>query len=351
MGRPIKLKIQQLYLIISLFFYAFFYQPSAVAATILQYHHVDESTPPITSISPTTFKSHMEYLKQQQFNVVRLEVLMNAIANKEPIKDKTVAITFDDGYISVFEHARPILKQFDWPYTVFVNSKFVDDKYKRHMSWDQLRIIAKEKATIANHTHQHDYLVRKPADLTEAQWHEHIAKDVLHVNKRIEQEIGQTHRMLAYPYGEFDYGIQKLMKKIGFIGIGQHSGAVGHHTDLTRVPRFPASGIYANLDKLKVKINSLAMPIISLENAESLMAKGQPNPPTITIQLKLDDINPKLVQCFVSGDRAKIQWIASDRFSVTSPKPLGQGRSRYNCTAPSKQKPGRFYWFSQPWIN
>jgi peptidoglycan/xylan/chitin deacetylase (PgdA/CDA1 family) len=290
----------------------------------------------------------MDYLKQQNFKVVPLEQLLNDIANKKPVADRTVALTFDDGYISVFEHARPILKQYDWPYTVFINSDFVDKKYRRHMNWDQLRIIAKEKATIANHTRQHDYLLHKPSDLTDKQWQQQIADDILHVEKRIKTELGQEHKMLAYPYGEYDKHIQATLKKLGFIGIGQHSGAIGHYTDFTRVPRFPASGIYANLDKLKVKIHSLAMPILSLEQANPVV---EHNPPTMILSVELTDIHRHLIQCFSAGtDRAIIKWLDDKRFSVTAPKPLEKGRSRYNCTAPSKQKSGRYYWFSQPWV-
>jgi len=348
MGRPIKLKLKQPNLLIYLILSLMLCNVSANSAIILQYHHVSEDTPAITSLSPKQFKQHMDYLNQHNFNVVPLEQLINAIVNKTPIADKTVAITFDDGYDNVYDNARPILKQFDWPYTVFVNSDFVDQKYSRHMSWDQLRTIAKEKATIANHTRKHDYLLHKPENLTDKQWQQQIAADIQHVEQRITTEIGQQHKLVAYPYGEFDQHTQATLKSLGFIGIGQHSGAVGHYTDLTRVPRFPASGIYANLDKLKIKINSLAMPILSLEQADPVVRQ---NPPTVILSVKLDDIHTKQIQCFNSGPgKAIIKWLDDKRFSVTATKPLNTGRSRYNCTAPSKQKPGRFYWFSQPWV-
>lgn len=320
----------------------------ANSAVILQYHHVSDKTPAITSISPEKFKQHMDYLKAEQFNIVPLPQLIKSIKNKQPIKDKTVAITFDDAYINVFEHARPILKAYNWPYTVFVNSKFIDDKYSRHMSWAQLRTIASEGATIANHTKEHRYLVRKPKDLSQAQWQQQIADDILHVESRIKAEVGHDYKFLAYPYGEFDRHVLATIKKLDFIGIGQHSGAVGHYSDLTRLPRFPASGIYANLDKLQAKLLSLNMPIEQLFSQESVLGD---NPPTLTMSIKLDDINKKQLQCFASGARATITWTEQNQFSATAPQALEKGRSRYNCTAPSKNQSGRFYWFSQPWIN
>jgi peptidoglycan/xylan/chitin deacetylase (PgdA/CDA1 family) len=320
-----------------------------LGAVILQYHHVSTTTPAITSLSPQQFSEHMQYLKQQNFNVIALPTLIDAIRNKQPIADKTVVITFDDGYLNVYENARPILKQLDWPYTVFINSQFVDGKYSRHMNWDQLRQIAKEGATIANHTLKHDYLVRKPQDMTPEKWQQYISQDIQQVEKRIVQEIGHHYKLLAYPYGEFDNATKATLSKLGFVGIGQHSGPVNHSTDLTRVPRFPASGIYANLEKLKVKINSLAFTINQLDNANPQI---NVNPPTITIDVKVSDFNPKQLQCFSAGsDRAIVTWLNDHQFNVTAPKPLPPERSRYNCTAPSLSKKGHFYWFSQPWIN
>lgn len=290
----------------------------------------------------------MDHLKAEQFNIVPLPQLIENIKNKQPIKDKTIAITFDDGYDNVFEHARPILKANNWPYTVFVNSQFVDNKYSRHMTWEQLRTIASEGATIANHTKNHHYLLRKPKDLSQAQWQQQIAADILHVEERIKTEVGHHYKLLAYPYGEFDQHTQATMQKHGFIGIGQHSGAVGHYSDLTRLPRFPASGIYANLDKLKVKLMSLNMPVEKLTDANPVITA---NPPTFSLNITLDDIHPHLFQCFAAGDRAVIKRNATNQYTITATKALAQGRSRYNCTAPSKTKKGRYYWFSQPWVN
>jgi sarcosine oxidase gamma subunit len=135
---------------------------------------------------------------------------------------------------------------------------------------------------------------------------------------------------------------------MGYTAFGQHSGAINAQTDMTRIPRFPASGIYANLQTLKVKLASLPFTIISLANADPVISQ---NPPTLTVKLKVVDFTPTRLNCFAGSQHAAVKWITDDQFTVTSPKPLPKERSRYNCTAPSLTKPGRFYWFSQPWVN
>ncbi|MFT5162125.1 MAG: peptidoglycan/xylan/chitin deacetylase (PgdA/CDA1 family) [Alteromonadaceae bacterium] len=325
----------------------------AQGAIILQYHHVSSNTPPITSVSVQTFTAHMNYLKTNQFKVIPLPQLLEKIINKQSIGDKVVVITFDDGYRDVYEHARPILKQLDWPYTVFINPQFINQRYANHMSWEQLRQITTERATIANHTMKHDYLVRVPSGLDKSQWHKSIVQDINQAQQIIDTQISQQphprYKMLAYPYGEYDTMIEQVLSDNDFFGFGQHSGAVGPLTPLTRIPRFPASGIYANLETLSVKLNALAMPITASINTNPVFSQ---NPPTLTLSVDTSDFLPANVQCFYAGSqRALIKWVTPQQFSVTANEPLPLQRSRYNCTAPSIAKPGRYYWFSQLWIN
>ena len=322
---------------------------SASSAVILQYHHVSSDTAPITSLSKAEFLQHMNYLKAENFTVISLPELVKKIRHQQPLDDKTVAITFDDGYLDVYDNARPILKRFDWPYTIFVNPKFIDGRYEKHITWAQLRQLSNEKATIANHSMLHEYFTRKPKHLSESQWLQHIKEDVNQAESRISKETGQNHKMVAYPYGEFYPGVQKMLKDQGYIAFGQHSGAFGPFTDLTRIPRFPASGVYANLTTLTTKLASLPLPVTTLVNANPIISQ---NPPTLQASVITSDFLSKNVQCFASGaGRATVNWLNDSTFTVTATSKLGKGRSRYNCTAPSLSKPGRYYWFSQPWLN
>ena len=92
-----------------------FIHASALGAVILQYHHVSNTAPKNTSITPTQFEAHLTYLKEHNFNVVPLSQIIEKIKNQQPIKDKTVAITFDDAYVDILNHATPLLNSADDP--------------------------------------------------------------------------------------------------------------------------------------------------------------------------------------------------------------------------------------------
>lgn len=321
---------------------------AGLAAVILQYHHVSEKLPAVTSVSEATFLAHLNFLKTEQFTVIALDKLIEQLQAGKALPPKTVAITFDDGYLNNMEAAAPLLEQFGYPYTIFVNPKLIDEKKGYVMSWEQLRQLAKRGAIIANHSAQHDYLHHKQAGETQAQWHNRIRQDLVWSQARIKAETGHDFPYIAYPYGEFDRPLQELVAELGLVGIGQHSGAVGPDLDFTRLPRFPASGIYANLKTLKTKLHSLPFSLAQAKYQDSVTDDPTPS---ITLTFKEMDFYQNQFACFVSGvGRAELTWEGKKTVTITTPKDLPTGRSRYNCTAPSKQFSGQFYWYSQPWV-
>lgn len=320
----------------------------AKSAVILQYHHVSETLPAVTSISANTFTEHLSYLQQHDFKVIPLNELLTALQAGRSLPDKTVSITFDDGYNNNYEQAAPILEKFNFPYTIFVNPKLIDERKSYVMGWDKLRELAKKGALISNHSAQHDYLHKQYDGESDAQWQTRIKQDILSSQQRIKEEIGHDYKYLAYPYGEFNNKLQTLVKEIGFIGIGQHSGALDANADFTRLPRFPASGFYSKLETLITKLNSRAFSIKELTYNDSVTNQ---NPPQISITFNMGDFHKSQLACYVSGvGQAELNWINDDTVVVNSSKKLSRGRSRFNCTAPSKKHKGSYYWFSQPWV-
>ncbi|AQP99600.1 polysaccharide deacetylase [Pseudoalteromonas aliena] len=320
----------------------------AQAAVILQYHHVSETLPAVTSVSADTFTKHLNYLKDNNFNVIPLNKLLSALQQGQTLPEKTIAITFDDGYNNNYDEAAPILEQFGYPYTIFVNPKLIDEGQSYVMGWDKLKELSKKGALISNHSAQHNYLHIKLENETTTQWKVRIKQDILHSQQRIKEEIGQDYKYLAYPYGEFSNQLQTLITELGFIGIGQHSGAVSKDSNFSRLPRFPASGFYSNLETLTTKINSRAFSITNLTYQDSVT---QNNPPKLTIEFKMGGFHKTQFACYVSSiGQANLNWINKNTVEVTSPQALKKGRSRFNCTAPSIESPSSYYWFSQPWV-
>lgn len=322
---------------------------SAKAVVILQYHHVSSTTPAATSVTPAQFRQQMQLLADEGFTVVSLSQAVEAIKQKKDLPPKTVAITFDDGYRSIATTAHPILKEFGYPYTLFVAIEPIQRKFTEMMSWEELVALSKEGADIANHSWGHEHLIRRQADESQAQWLARIKANLLNTEKAILEATGQSLKMLAYPYGEYNQSLQDMLADNGFVAFGQQSGAAGPYSPLTALPRFPVAGQYADIQSLKAKLYSLNMPVLAQNITDPQLSEAA-LPPELTLTLNMEDISASQLMCYIQGQGAKKPtWLADNQFSIQADKALPAGRSRYNCTAPSKTQSG-FYWFSQAWV-
>lgn len=324
------------------------------AAVVLEYHHVSNNAPASTRISPERFTAQMDYLESHHFNVVSLGALVDALRQGEPLPDKTVAITFDDAYASVYESAYPLLKKRGWPFTFFVNTAAVGQS-SLFVSWDQLREMSKNGATIANHTTEHHHLVRLMPNENRHAWRVRIAAEINAAQKKISDELGSAPMFMAYPFGEYDVHVQEIAKKLGYLAFGQHSGVLASDGDLQAIPRFPFGGSFTELDDFILKVNALPLPIRSVQfyadkkiPLKNVVVTEGSKP---WLVMELDDVRLLgKVNCFASGQGAITTEIIGERIWVQAAQPLKPGRTRYNCTAASDQK-GRFYWYTQQWLS
>lgn len=324
-------------------------------AVILQYHHVSTETPAVTSISPESFQTHIETIVKQGYQVMPLDVIVARLLKRKALPDKTVAITFDDAYKNIFTNAYPILKKHNLPFTVFVATDYVTEDSSQFLSWNELREMSANGAFIANHTASHTHLLRRQQHETKGDWLKRIEHEILNAEKTLENKLPErkqawrSRRLLAYPYGEYDTDIQRLIEKLDYVAFGQQSGAAGINSDFSALPRFPLSGKYSDHESFKIKLATLPLPILN-ERRNPLLA-GDDSTPLLDISFLSDEIDISNLRCFGPDGTLELHRMSGNRVSTRVNKPLPVGRSRYNCTMPVPgADPERFYWFSQLWI-
>ena len=315
-------------------------------AAILLYHHVSSSTPASTSISPEAFKSHMEYLDAHH-TVVSLQDVVSAIQHNSTLPENAVAITFDDGYANILDNAHPILADLGFPYTVFINPDEIGVGPKQ-LTWEQVIAMHNDGVVFANHTLDHLHMLNGEQVMGERAWLEKVWQNVESAEKKIEDKLDISLKYLAYPFGEYNTALANKLKAEGYIGFGQHSGAVGPSSDMQALPRFPAAGPYANLATLKTKLNSLAMPVTQSSHKDPRMTARNLSSP-ISLTIDSDDVRLTQVNCFFGGDPIETS-LEENVLTFTLDETLPIGRSRVNCTAPSNAQSGRYYWYSTPFF-
>ncbi len=317
------------------------------AAVVLQYHHIDTKTPNSTSTSPQLFIQHMKHLKDNNYTVISLNDLVLKVKTNSLGDEKLVAITFDDGYESVYTHAFPTLKKYQFPFTLFVDTAAIEAKRRGHVSWKQLREMKNNKATIANHTHNHQHLIRR--DETNDEWKIRITNEINLAQSILAKRLTQDIKLLSYPYGEFDSKTLEVVSQLGYVSFGQHSGAIGSESNLQRLPRFSASNRFGQFPQFINKLQSTEFKNIRFEPKFGVLTPEKKNPPALYIYGNLNNLNT--ISCYSNTGEALIKLESKNNTLIfKATKPFLTRRFRYNCTAPEPDRK-RFRWVSIPWIN
>lgn len=122
-------------------------------ATILMYHSVptlDESrwTDPYNSLSAEAFERQMQFLSRYR-RVISIEQLVQKLRAKEAIEQRTVAITFDDGYRNNLTVAAPILAKYNLPATIYLATGYIDSEQNQWIDTLYAAFRARSKCELA----------------------------------------------------------------------------------------------------------------------------------------------------------------------------------------------------------
>ena len=182
---------------------------------ILAYHSLDpQRFQNKLAISPSLFRKQMLFLKSRGFRSVSLEVC----ARKrwcEGFLDRSVALTFDDGYLDNYKEAFPVLKELGLAASFFVTS---DDVGKEgFMTWEMLREMAATPGIeIGSHGLDHKTLPELPE---KEAWISLVAS-----KKVLEEKLGREIKAISYPCGSFSGKILEMVR-----GAGYHYGCAASH--------------------------------------------------------------------------------------------------------------------------
>lgn len=320
------------------------------SAVVLAYHRVGEDDVPSTNIRIEQFEQQLDYIEQNNFTVWPLSKIISTLRNGGELPAKTVAITLDDAYLSIYTEAFPRLQKRGFPFTIFVATDPVDKGYSRYMSWQQLRELKKAGVEIANHSRSHLYMVRRLAGEETPAYLARLKDEIESAQQRLEEELGPQPKLFAYPYGEYSSEIEALVESLGYVAVAQHSGAVDAMSNFSALPRFPINEYYGDINDVAVKLNSVPLPVTSVSIENPMWPVGV-IPPRLEVTIADAMEGRKELACYASGQgRMTVEWSEGSmtHFTIQAAKPLGVGRHRYTCTAPNSQR--RYQWFSHLWI-
>lgn len=176
--------------------------------SVLMYHMIGNEPGNAAIMTEANLRIQMNYLRDHGYHPITMQELYDYVTKGAPLPEKPVCITFDDGYLDSYTIVYPLMKEYGFPWTLFLITDDVGKPYNR-MTWDQLREMANSyTVTIANHTLSHPKL-HNLATRAEKE------KEIVEANKALKYQLGIDNVWLAYPYGDYDDEVIDICKKAG----------------------------------------------------------------------------------------------------------------------------------------
>jgi peptidoglycan/xylan/chitin deacetylase (PgdA/CDA1 family) len=166
------------------------------------YHYI--SSPPAgadairrdLSVPPERFASHLQALRDVGYQSITLRRLFDHLMRGQPLPEKPVIITMDDGYVDNYSNAFPVLREQGFSASFFVITDFVNEQRPEYMSWDQLREMAAAGMEVGCHSRNHPNLSGRSVD--------YLVWQALGCKESFELEMGFHPRFISYPSGLYD---------------------------------------------------------------------------------------------------------------------------------------------------
>ncbi len=184
---------------------------------VISYHRVSASgkTNAMT-VSEQAFKAQMNYLKENGYSVISIDEFMDFLDFKIQVPQKSVLITFDDGWRSTYDIAYPILKSLNFPATLFVYTDLVGTQ--KALSWSQIQKLSKNGFSIQAHSKTHRNLVEMKKGESFSDYYSALVNELASSKEMIERKVGKQCNYFAYTYGAYTNLVISLLKKHEYRG-------------------------------------------------------------------------------------------------------------------------------------
>jgi len=200
-------------------------QDGYVTVPILYYHHVGfikdakDEFRKLSTVNPSNFKDQMRMLKEGDFAVISLHDLVSALMGESNIPERSIILTFDDGYRDYYDYVFPILKEFGFTSINFVilNSLDLDD----NLTIPQVREMLESGIfEVGAHTVSH-------AKLTALSERE-VITEVMDSKNALERKLKTKIFFFAYPGGFHNQQVEEIVQQVGYLGAVSTIGGINH---------------------------------------------------------------------------------------------------------------------------
>ena len=285
--------------------------------SVIGYHDIAENLPETAMrIRTAKFRDQMETIRRLGIKVISLDEFTAWKKGKTSIPEKSILITFDDGWKSVYTDAYPILKELGFPFTIFLYKNYVDGGGKALTSAMIQEMVA-NRASIGSHSVSHPYplTVKNYRKKGTAAYDAYLRKEMGESKIFLEAKFPLEVTSYAYPGGFFTEEMFKLGSEFEYSTMFTViSGKVKRSLPNEKLPRYIILGNYDKTFEIATTFRDGQSPG---ESGGFISGLSQTTPfpvtpeagaiinsrlPEISADLsKLENLDPKTLTMKVSG--------------------------------------------------
>lgn len=218
---------------------------------VLMYHDIRPNPVNYFDVTVKAFIEQMDFLKQNNYQTLSIDEFIEIVESKKNFPEKSILITFDDGYQGIYKYAAPELIKRNMKATFFLTIKGLDKMEGNypHITTDELKEMANNPLfSIGSHTVSHLLLNILKEEEKE--------KEIKESKEMFEKIIGKEIKALAYPTGGYDKSIIKKVIAAGYsLAFAVQDRGLFHELARYSIPRIYL-GYEIDLDTFKRYVES-----------------------------------------------------------------------------------------------
>ena len=174
-------------------------------------------------LNPAMFEEHIKFIKKN-YSIISMNKYLMYLDGQASIPDRSVVITIDDGYKSVYTKAFPILKKYEVPAIVYLYQDFIPGG-RNALTFDEVKEMMREGIEFGCHSKSHPILTskwknrnnrRKKRKMDDAEYVKMLEKEIIGSKIYLEDNLRVPMSTFAYPYGTYSKEVHHFIKKAGY---------------------------------------------------------------------------------------------------------------------------------------
>ncbi|MFZ0710287.1 MAG: polysaccharide deacetylase family protein [Terrimicrobiaceae bacterium] len=280
---------------------------------VLCYHRFEDKPKDSLAIKPSDFEAQMQSLKDNGITVIPMADFLAWRRGEKSIPAKSAVVSIDDGYISGYAVAWPILKKFGYPFTMFIYTDYVKGGPKsggQSITWEQLAEMRDAGVDIQSHTVSHSSLNARKGK-TDEQYLAWLKNEISGSKELLEQHLGIQIKAIAYPYGLHNDPVREAVKQAGYeAAFTVYGQRIGYGAEPTMIGRYAIEStkpkVFEEAANFKGSVEgggATAMPAAVTMVTQPMEGEtvSDPSPEVKANLATLGNVDPKSVTMRISG--------------------------------------------------